>query len=90
MTKTFQYEFDMADEGTETWDVQIEYSTVTDRNYGADADGNRGMEVTFIEDVKFQIFDPKGKDITNTVMETWNGDYVAIEKEVQAYVDGGM
>jgi hypothetical protein len=51
--KEFEIEAQTGNNGDEeSWIVEVEIETVTDPNYGADADGNRGMSMTFIDGVK--------------------------------------
>lgn len=36
-------------------EAQVEISWFTDHHHGADADGNRGMSATFIDDIHFTV-----------------------------------
>lgn len=39
------------------FELRIEFSVYFERDYGADADGNRGMPMHFVEVEKFEIYD---------------------------------
>lgn len=46
--------------------VEYEYSTEDD-TYGEDADGNRGMPVTYIYVDKIYVYDENGNDVTDQI-----------------------
>lgn len=48
--------------------VELKATGVLDSNYGADADGNRGMPVWFIDDVTWDL--PDTDDDGNTLSES--------------------
>lgn len=59
------YEFEYFDEMTEkTFDVQVDLKVTHEKNYGADADGNRGAPADFVEINGFQVFDENGTEVT--------------------------
>ena len=44
-------------------------SIVKDNNYGADADGNRGISVTFLDEFVIRsVFDGHGNDVTDKMV----------------------
>ena len=46
--------------------VGLKVETITDNNYGADADGNRGTSQTFINDYSVEaIMNGAGEDVTD-------------------------
>lgn len=55
----FDYEYDES-----TWTVNISWTTYKDRCYGADADGNRGVQMTWMEPDDITILDQHLEDIT--------------------------
>lgn len=66
-----------------TSDVRIYYST--ESNYGADADGNRGMEATFIDEVDcgdVEVAD----DGSALSTEEKNEAYARFEDKIEGYI----
>lgn len=53
---SFTYEYQYFDEETEkTYDVEVELTNYFEPNYGADADGRRGMAMDFVEVDEFRV-----------------------------------
>jgi len=47
----------------EMFTADVSYTEVVDSNYGADADGNRGVRMTFIEDIEIErVVDSQGNE----------------------------
>ena len=64
----FETEYDVEYKGREIpCTLQIQGSFVTDDNYGADADGNRGVSMSFVEDFYVTIINDKKQDITESI-----------------------
>ena len=63
MKLTAQYHSDLLDRFEELT-VNVQATKVIDNNYGADADGNRGIRQTWLEDVEItSVEDDSGKDV---------------------------
>jgi len=69
------------------WTVEVEFEAHTEDNWGADADGNRGIERTFIDDYEVtRYLDSEGKEVqadklpkivkevADKTIEDWDGD----------------
>ena len=74
----FDFEFESEDQ-TVTWTVNLSYSVYRDRKYGADADGNRGTDMSWIEPDDITILDQHLEDITFYVRESNPKLYKKIE-----------
>ena len=48
--------FEVVDKNGEPLEVDIEYTAVCDPNYGADGDGNRGVECWSLDDYAVEIW----------------------------------
>ena len=63
----------------------LTYNITNEKNYGADADGNRGIDVTWIEDIEIRYVEIKFKDndyniLTNYSYRTQKKVITAIER----------
>jgi len=95
-TETIEYETD-----NNIYEITAEYKVVIDNNDGADADGNRGREVTYIEDVTILSIVKQGTEnnlvdlIPESIMrklEEWFSDRCdpAKEQEAEMYHQADM
>lgn len=67
------------------WEVDVEGTFLTE-NYGEDADGNRGVMKTFIDDVKFSDWMKNGeyikeKDVPKNIVEYFTETAFTMEWE---------
>ena len=82
---SFEYEHDLG-EVQIYFDIDMSYQAVHDSSYGSDADGNRGMEVSWNEDLEFTI-KYKDIDVTELVEKLIPDLYAAVEKECDGRMD---
>jgi len=84
----FDYEIEK-DNDTIAYNVVWRGSFEWDNNYGADADGNRGVCASWVEDVEFEVSDEYGETITNELKTQKPELYALIEmatdKEVEDF-----
>lgn len=59
---------------------------VTDSNYGADADGNRGCSMTWLEDLMIDVY-KDGKLIPDAWKQFSKEDWSEIEREAESLLD---
>lgn len=70
----FEHELDL--EGTPlTVSIYTEASIYKESDYGADADGNRGQEAYFFDDITLEIKDLRGNDITSKIEKKYKKEY---------------
>lgn len=67
--------------------IEFEFTAHTDPHYGADADGNRGTERTFYEDVEFTVYNAAGIDITKQVEKEHPQLWKDLDGEVDSRLD---
>lgn len=91
MSYSGEFEYDYEHPENEKLDqqllVEFSFSAHTDKNYGADADGNRGTERTFYEDVEFTVYNAAGIDITRQVETEHPQLYKDLDAEVDSRLD---
>lgn len=91
MTIEFDYELDYEGRIINCY-VLAEASVYVEKNYGADADGNRGEPRLFIEDTTVKIEDSRGNNITEKLRNKSQSLIdcfieVAEEKLLEAYYE---
>jgi len=72
-TKTIRYNDDLT--------VEISYILIRESNYGADADGNRGMDMWFIDDYWHRVIDEKDNEVKLTDVNLIKDIEQFVEKE---------
>jgi len=70
------------------FEIEVDYTFVTDNNYGADADGNRGVRMSFLDDFSFKIRTEEGEDVTNNIKLNDKELYDIITKKVDEEAEG--
>jgi len=50
-------------------EIKVWWVTYSEKDYGADADGNRGRYAEFVDDLEFMIL-RKGKNVTENIRKT--------------------
>lgn len=70
--------------------VEAEGHCYNDPQWGADADGNRGVSLDFVEDVEVKIYDSRANDITTKLKNKSQSiidcfEEVACEKLLEAF-----
>lgn len=64
--------------------VEADGYIYTEPDYGADADGNRGVKMDFLEDFKIEkVWDGSNKDITDKLKERHPHVWQSLEKEIE-------
>jgi len=86
---TFEYEVEFDNWESTLLEVVMSYEITHEKNYGADADGNRGIEASWADDLEFSILSEDGVDITNFVERHLPDAFKAIEGEADAHVYEG-
>ena len=82
MTFDYTYQPEDLNEDSIEFEIEAEYTFAHDSNYGADADGNRGVPMTFLDDYRFYIYDENGDDVTDKIERLFPSMYAEIEQEV--------
>ena len=54
--------------------VRADILAITESNYGADADGNRGVAARWIDDIVVDVLDSRGNNVTNTISKKLKED----------------
>ena len=82
MSAEFEYELEIEGHVIKAY-IEADGSIHTDNNYGADADGNRGVTRHFLEDFTFKITDARGNDITDKLREKFSMEYQWAEEAAE-------
>ncbi len=82
MSIEFEYELDINGHIIKAY-IEAEGSIDTDPDYGADADGNRGVKRHFLEDFSFKVFDSRGNEITAKLREKFSMEYKWAESRAE-------
>lgn len=80
---SFMYLDDRNDD-FQDYSVEATFHYESANNYGADADGNRGTPMTFLDDFEFSIYNEVGEEITDTIKSKDQDLYKRIANDVEA------
>lgn len=61
-------------------EVKVSYQAIVDKKWGADADGNRGITMEYVDDIEFTVCNLQGDDITEHIRTNFPTDYKHLEE----------